>query len=72
MSSVRLVRDPLRLVLPLSPEFQAILHIPRHLTEEEWAQMLRVLDLMRSGIVSSERAEHTRENENYPTLTDVR
>ena len=41
------------LQIPLAPDVWMIAVIPHPMTEEQWYQMLRVLDVMRPGIVEN-------------------
>lgn len=37
--------------LPIEPEIEVRVTMPRHLSPEQWARMLHILDEMRPGIV---------------------
>ena len=39
------------ITLPIEPDVEVRVMMPRHLTAEQWARMLHILDEMRAGIV---------------------
>jgi hypothetical protein len=46
-------RERFHLVLPLAPGVVAALEFPRPMTPDEWAQMMRILEVLRRGIVAA-------------------
>lgn len=39
------------LTLPVAPDLEVRVTMPRHVTSDEWSRMLGLLDVMRPGIV---------------------
>lgn len=53
------------LTLPVAPDLEVRVTMPRHMTSGEWSRMLGLLDVMRPGIVkeSPEMAANSPEKE---------